>query len=434
LSRPASAGLTIANATVPASVMGEPASGALRRVDVVIENGAIASISPAGSAPATGERVDADSGLLLPCFVDMHTHLDKGHIWPRRPNPDGTWIGALRTVDTDRTDLWASADVERRMEFALRCAYAHGTAALRTHLDSTPPQHEITWDVFERVRERWAGRIELQAVSIISPDVMLDKAQLHAVATRSKAGGGMLGGAILSHPHSKEAMLAIVDKAGELGIDLDVHVDETLDPASSSLLHLAEAVIETGFTGRVVAGHCCALAVQDEATQRRTIEKVAEAKIGIVSLPMCNLYLQDRDPAGATTPIHRGVTLVRELAAAGVSVAFASDNTRDPFYAYGDLDCLEVFREAARITHFDHPIETAWTWLRSVTASASATCGFTHRAEIDTGAPADLLLFRARSWTELLSRPQSDRVIFRGGARIEATLPDYRELDDLMEA
>ena len=32
----------------------------------------------------------------------------------------------------------------------------------------------------------------------------------------------------------------------------------------------------------------------------------------------------------------------------------ASDNTRDPFYAYGDLDMIEVFREATRILHFDH--------------------------------------------------------------------------------
>ena len=38
------------------------------------------------------------------------------------------------------------------------------------------------------------------------------------------------------------------------------------------------------------------------------------------------------------------------------------------------------------------------------------------------------------NWTELFARPQSDRVVLRDGVAIDTTLPDYRELDDLMEA
>jgi cytosine deaminase len=148
---------------------------------------------------------------------------------------------------------------------------------------------------------------------------------------------------------------------------------------------------------------------------------------------MCNLYLQDRS-TGNVTPIRRGVTLLREFRAAGVPVAIASDNTRDPFYAYGDLDALEVLREGARILHFDHPQDEAWGWARTVAGDAAAIAGFTYRAELVVGAPADLLLFRARNWTELLARPQSDRVVLRRGEQIDTTLPDYRELDDLMEA
>jgi cytosine deaminase len=33
----------------------------------------------------------------------------------------------------------------------------------------------------------------------------------------------------------------------------------------------------------------------------------------------------------------------------------------------------------------------------------------------------------------LLSRPESDRIVVRGGRAIDAVLPDYAELDDLME-
>ena len=98
---------------------------------------------------------------------------------------------------------------------------------------------------------------------------------------------------------------------------------------------LAEAVLETGYQGKVMAGHCCVLTVQDEATVKRTIDKTVEAGIAIVSLPMCNLYLQDRENGNGAvrTPIRRGVTMLNEFKAAGATVAIASDNTRDPFYA-----------------------------------------------------------------------------------------------------
>ncbi|UXN69318.1 cytosine deaminase [Devosia neptuniae] len=430
---PSTGRYVLANANVPAAVMGEPASGALVLVDIEIADGKVTSIGAAGSGLLGPDRIDLDHGIVLPAFVDLHTHLDKGHIWPRKENPDGTWLGALMAVGEDRSANWAAADVERRMDFALRCAWAHGTAAVRTHLDTAPPQHEISWDVFEAVRERWVGRIELQAAGLMGPDTILDPAALRAVATRTKAAKGLLGGSTGVHPDNPAIMRALLQVAGDFGLDVDLHIDETGDPAADALQSLADAVIETGFTGKVTAGHCCAIAIQPEATAMATIERVAQAGIAVVSLPICNMYLQDRrNVGGVRTPRWRGVTLLNELKAAGVPVAIASDNTRDPFYAYGDLDGFEVLREGARILHFDHPQADAFTWARSVSAEPAAIGGFNYSGTISARLPAELVLFRARTWTELMSRPQTDRVVLRNGAVIDTTLPDYRELDDLM--
>ncbi|MEP7241345.1 MAG: cytosine deaminase [Devosia sp.] len=422
---------TLRNASVPSAHLGG-AGGGIERLDVGIVDGRIASLAP--HTPGPGR--DLDGGLVLPAFVDIHTHLDKGHIWPRKANPDGTWLGALNAVDDDRTRKWAARDMERRMDFALRCAYAHGTAAIRTHLDSPPGQSEVTWQSFTRVQTQWAGRIELQASSIEGPDHMLDPEALDALARLVKSCGGRLGGSVAMHERARDAVFRVIEKAGELDLPVDLHIDETLDPAAISLRHLADAVIETGFSGKVLAGHCCSLSVQDERTYRTTIDRVAEAGIAVVSLPICNMYLMDRHNEGGElrTPRNRGVTLLAELRDAGVPVAIASDNTRDPFYAYGDLDALEVLREGARILHFDHPQADAWGWTRTVGGDAAAIAGFDYSAEIKVGAPADLLLFRARTWTELFARPQADRVVLRAGVAINTTLPDYRELDDLMEA
>ncbi|MEC9343535.1 MAG: amidohydrolase family protein, partial [Pseudomonadota bacterium] len=143
-----------------------------------------------------------------------------------------------------------------------------------------------------------------------------------------------------------------------------------------------------------------------------------------------NLDLQDRRSSG-TTPRWRGITLLHEMAARGINVAVASDNTRDPFYAYGDLDMLEAYRMATRIAHFDHPVGD---WPRTVLANPAAAMGLDEsHGRLRVGDPADLIVFRGRSWTELLSRPESDRIVYRDGRPIRAKLPDYAELDHLME-
>ena len=43
------------------------------------------------------------------------------------------------------------------------------------------------------------------------------------------------------------------------------------------------------------------------------------------------------------------------------------------------------------------------------------------------------MICRAREWTELFARPQADRIVMRGGRVVERVLPDYAELDELME-
>jgi cytosine deaminase len=418
------------NVTVPAVLADGLAAGPVRdglaATDIVIADGRVERLSPAGSETAL-PALDLDGGMAWPAFADMHTHIDKGHIWPRRPNPDGTFIGALDAVRADREARWSAADVARRMDFSLRCAYAHGTALLRTHIDSVPPQHSISWPVFAETRDRWRGRIELQAVALFGIDVILDAGFASELGPLLRRHGGILGAATYMLPSLDEALDSMFRLAADHGLDLDFHVDESEDPAARSLRHIADAALRHRFAGRINVGHCCSLALQPPAEAEATMARVREAGISVVSLPMCNLYLQDRH--AGRTPRWRGVTLVRELAGRGVPVAVASDNTRDPFYAYGDMDMVEVFREAVRILHLDHPIDP---WPALAARSPAAIMGRADHGVIAAGRTADLVLFRARDWTELLARPQADRTVLRAGRPIDRILPDHRELDDLM--
>ena len=425
----------LANATLPAVLTdgyaATPDADGLVAADITVRDGLIERIDRPGRR-TTLPKLDLDSGMVWPCFVDMHTHIDKGHIWPRRQNPDGTFGGALDAVMADRERHWRSDDVERRMDFALRAAYAHGTALLRTHLDSAAPQHRISWPIFAEMRERWAGRIELQAVSIVGIEALLDQRYADELVRTIVQHKGVLGAVTYMIPELDRALDLMMHRAANNGLDLDFHVDETGDPAARSLRAIADAALRTDFPGRIVVGHCCSLAVQPETEAEATMDRVTEAGLCVVSLPMCNMYLQDRVPAGEPerTPRWRGVTLIRELARRGVPVAVASDNTRDPFYAYGDLDMVEVFREAVRIVHLDHPLAP---WPRVVARAPAEIVGRPERGVIAAGGPADLVLFSARNFSEFLSRPQADRTVLRSGKAIDRTLPDYRELDDIME-
>ena len=411
-----SGAFTLKNVTVPAAIFGQ--RGDLISTDIGIVDGQI-------SAPG-GKEIEMGEAMVLPAFVDCHTHLDKGHILPRAQNPDGTFIGALTSVREDHLN-WTSKDVRTRADFSIRCAYAHGTRAIRTHVDSMNGQYKRSWPVFAGLREKWANKVELQMTSLITCESygMPEYAEIAATVAHFD---GVLGMVSFPMPDLKKVLLGHFETAGNLGLALDFHTDETMDPSSETLRVIAECVMETGFCGRVLVGHCCSLSQQEENLAMDTLDLVAKAKIDVVSLPMCNLYLQDRH--AGRTPRGRGVTLVHEMKARGINVSFASDNTRDPFYAYGDMDMLEVMRMATRIAHLDH---SDFDWVKSFSQTPAEVCDFPDLS-LAQGTTADLVIFNARNWNELYSRPQSDRIVLRNGIAIDRKLPSYSELDALLEA
>lgn len=428
---PASSSFLLANARLHSSLtpgLQAPADAeGFILADIAVSDGKIVRIEPPRRTEALN-AIDLAGRIVLPCFVDCHTHIDKGHIWPRKPNPDGTFLGALEAADADRTARWSSKDVARRMDFSLRCAYAHGTAALRTHLDSIPPQEDISWPVFEAMRDQWRGRIELQAACLFGIERVDRTDWFDGLVRRVAAFGGVLGAVTYMVP-DLDALLDIMFAAAvKHGLDLDFHADETDALEAVSLRRIAEAALRHRFGGKILVGHCCSLARQPDDEVKATLDKVAEAGLSVVSLPLCNLYLQDRRGDG-TTPRWRGVTLLHEMRARGIPVCVASDNTRDPFYAYGDLDMLEVYRAATRILHLDHPVGD---WPRAAAATPAGIMRLHNPGSLKAGGSADFVVFRGRNWTELLSRPEQDRIVVRGGRAVDAAVPDYAELDDLM--
>jgi len=426
----------LANARIPACLLAEPAGFSdsdregVVRADLLIENGTVARITPARQAWIDdGPCVDLGGRQVWPTLIDVHTHLDKAHSIERSPNIDGTFGSARLAAAADRPN-WTAPDLRRRIDFGLRCAYAHGVSAIRTHIDTYPDNAERSWSVLREMRTEWSGRVDLQAVSLCPVELLMDSFG-DRVATIVKESHGLLGGvtrpALGTHGAPVADLDTQLDRLFALAIrhdlTIDLHVDETGDPAAATLPFIARAALRHGYRGRVVCGHCCSLAVQGDSEVDRTLDLLAEAEIAIVTLPTVNLYLQDRQ--GGRTPRWRGVTVVHEMLRRGIRVAAAGDNCRDSFYAYGDHDMVDTFRQAVRILHLDHPIDGAPALVGPL---PSRIAGFHDHGLIAEGAPARLIVFNARTINEVVSRPHADRVVIERGKRLRATAPEYSEL------
>lgn len=397
----------------------------LSLVNLKITQGKIEEVTTPGTLNTELPTLDLQRKIVLPCLVDVHTHLDKGHIWERSPNVEGTFEMALDRAIADSVQFWQYEDVYKRMEFGLKCSYAHGTQAIRTHLDAYGKQADISLGVFRDLQSQWRERITLQAVSLVSLDYYQTPEGV-ALADKIANIGGVLGAVAWQNPDLEAQLDNMFSLAGERDLDLDFHADENGDPDSVCLLKIAQAAIRHNFTNQITCGHCCSLAVQPKALVQQTLELLQQTQIAIVGLPMCNLYLQDRQ--ANTTPYWRGVTRVQELQQHNIPVAFASDNCRDPFFGFGDHDVLEVFEQAVKIAHLDTPYSN---WITSVTTTPAKIMGL-DLGRIAPGNTADLIIFPARYFSELLARSQHERIVLRKGQSIATDLPPYQELDDLV--
>ncbi len=386
-----------------------------RRTDIGIRSGRISAVGDLDTTPHTGGIHDLAGALVIPSLVEPHAHLDKALTADVVPNPTLDLAGAVQAWrQATKAGRFDRDDVTRRALEALRLLTAAGVTAVRSHVNSLPHTVDTAVAALVEVRRTVSDLIDLQLVALTGPTATGPAgAEGRAGLARAiELGVDVVGGAPQLDPDPQGAVDVALAIAGDARLPVDLHMDETLDPEARSLHYLARRVIETGFPHRVTASHCVSLGVQTPQQQIETARLVAEAGIGVITLPQTNLYLQAR---GVRRAPPRGLTALDALEQAGVQVCAGGDNVEDPYNPLGRSDPLEAAALMVLAAHRS-PDQA----LQMVSTSARAVLGL-EDVSLAVGSPADLVAIRSVSPREAMARAPQARTVYRRGHRIAHT-------------
>src|SRR5262245_53692583 len=107
-------------------------------IDVAVQDGRIATLSPAAGGEVSGADTDGRGYVLLPPLVESHVHLDKT-LWgePWRPNSAGP---ALKDYIANERRILATitTPIRKRAGALLEHCIARGSLHIRSHIDVAP--------------------------------------------------------------------------------------------------------------------------------------------------------------------------------------------------------------------------------------------------------------------------------------------------------
>jgi cytosine deaminase len=382
------------------------------RVDVVVEDGQITSVAP-GVGRSAGHRLDAAGGLLLPAYVDTHIHLDKVLIRDQLAEHDGTLRGAIDAIHAAKRS-YTVEDVRRRATAVIEASVLTGTTRLRSHVDVDTIGGLVPLEGVLAAAQDCADIADVQVVAFPQEGLLRDPGAADLMTEAMQRGATVVGGMPhweVTEDDQREHVRLCFELAARHDADVDMHVDETDDGAVRTLAMVVAETERRGWQHRVTVGHVCALAAADHDYADRVIADCARLGITVVANPVTNLVLQGRGDRGL---VRRGTTRVRELMAAGVPVAFGQDCVQDGFYPFGRGDLLEVALISAHAAHLSSAAELHQA-LAAVTSVPAAAWHLGDGYGVVAGARADLQLYSATSWPEVLRLQDSPRQVwFRG--------------------
>ena len=305
-------------------------------VHIAIADGRIAGIGR--EAPAAREVIDVEGRLVTPGLVEAHIHLDKALLADRISAAAGTVEEAIRLTGEAKRGFTVE-DIRARARQVLDVAIAAGTTAMRTHVEVDPILGLAALEAMLPLKAEYAPAIDLQICAFAQEGILKAPGTEELLRRALTRGADLVGGCPYNDTDARQHIEIVFALARAFDVDADFHVDFFDEPEHLHVRQVIEETLRAGWQGRVVVGHLTELAALSAVEQDAIVAELAAAGIGVIALPTTDLYLMGRrDEAN----VRRGLTPLRRLLAAGVPVALATNNVRNPFTPVGTADLADL--------------------------------------------------------------------------------------------
>jgi cytosine/creatinine deaminase len=377
-------------------------------VDIVIQDGVIAEVGSAGGLAAR-ETIDLAGRVVTPGLVEAHIHLDKALLDDRVVATSGTLDEAIRVTGEAKRQFTVD-DIRARARRALDLAVRAGTTAMRTHVEVDPIVGLAGMEAVLPLRDEYRNALDLQVCAFAQEGIVKAPGTEGLLRRALTMGADLVGGCPYNDSDGAEHVRIVFALAVAFGVDADFHIDFADEPEHLHIRNVAAETIRTGWRGRVAVGHLTELAAVPPYQQSELVAEIAAAGIGVIVLPMTDLYLMGRRDE---MNVRRGLAPIRRLLDGGVRVALASNNLRNAFTPVGTADLVDLAFVAAVASHMGTAADRR-RLLNAITVHPAAILRLPDYG-LDPGCRADLVAWDCERVDDVVAaRPPRTLVVKRG--------------------
>lgn len=377
-------------------------------LDIGIADGRIAAL--ASGLPAGAEDHDLEGRLATAGLIETHIHLDKSCILDRC-QAGTTLDAAIAGVAAAKADFTVE-DVAARAACTLRKAIGQGTTRVRTHVEVDPVIGMRGFEGVEQAARDHAWGVDVQ-ICVFPQEGMLNWPGVEELMIEGlKRGADVVGGAPYtdSDPHGQ--IDRVFEIAREFDVDIDLHLDFSLDAESLDADYVARKTDQFGWGGRVALGHVSKLSALPRARFVDTADRLANAGVAVTVLPATDLFLMGREH---DHNIPRGVAPVHKLIDAGVNCSISTNNVLNPFTPFGDVSLMRMANLYAHTAHLGTP-KRLIECLDMVTLRSAQLMNLRDYG-IAVGNPADIVVFDASEPAAAVAELAPPLLGFKAGRR-----------------
>ncbi|WP_309105173.1 amidohydrolase family protein [Microbacterium sp.] len=370
--------------------------------DIVISDGAIEQIAPPGTVTAEpgDETIELGGQLVLPGFVDGHSHADKslwGEPWVRR----GSVAITMDQMFDDTLQQWAlpQASIKERARRFLEMSVAAGSTTIRAYADVAP---EIGLDgvhAMLELKQELAHLADIRVVAFPQLGILRKPGTEELLEEALVAGADAVGGldpAGVDHDALK-VLDIVFGLAEKYQVAADFHAHEDGELGVWLVDRIAERTRVLGMGGKVSMCDVFALAQPSPDQFAHLSSTFADAGIAF-SIGVHGLL---------------PVPDVKGLHEAGVAMCLGSDSSRSLWSPWGDGDILSRAMMMSYKSYWrtDDDLELA---AQLATSLGRRALGLDARG-VEVGASADLVVLTGEAVAEVVVQPVPRSLVFKRG-------------------